>query len=196
MATEENVTGQVKSPTGVVEPDEELVERARVDGAAFGELYERHVSRIYSYLYYRTGSACDAEELTEKVFFQAFTHFPKYVNRGLPFSAWLFTIAHNLMANWHRDRKRNRTVPLDSAPPLSQPGPDLEREEELAWVRRAVAALPAERQHLIYLKYVEGLSNADIGRAMRRSEGAIKALLHRTIKSLRDSTVGQEAKKS
>ena len=100
------------------------------------------------------------------------------------------------MANWHRDRKRNRTVPMDSAPPLSQPGPDLEHEEDLAWVRRAVANLPAERQHLIYLKYVEGLSNADIGRAIGRSEGAIKALLHRTIKSLRDSTVGQEAKKS
>jgi RNA polymerase sigma-70 factor (ECF subfamily) len=75
---------------------------------AFGLLYERYVERIYSYIFYRTGNTYDAEDLTEKVFFRAMHHISTYRNQGLPFSAWLYRIAHNLVANWHRDNSRRK----------------------------------------------------------------------------------------
>jgi len=75
--------------------DAELVRRAQQGAASFGDLYERYVDRIYSYLYYRTESPADAEDLTARVFFQALRHLNDFEERGVPFSAWLFTIAHN-----------------------------------------------------------------------------------------------------
>ncbi|MBI4769647.1 MAG: sigma-70 family RNA polymerase sigma factor [Chloroflexi bacterium] len=90
-----------------------LVERAKTDAQALGELYERYVKRIYNYIYYRTGSASDAEDLTARVFQRAIKHLPGYTDKGLPFSAWLYRIAHNLVANWHRDQSRRREAPLE-----------------------------------------------------------------------------------
>ncbi|MBI2864630.1 MAG: sigma-70 family RNA polymerase sigma factor [Chloroflexi bacterium] len=167
------------------EPEYILVERAKADPEAFGVLYERHLTRVYSYMYNRTGSVPDAEDLTEKVFFQALTHMRSYDSRGIPFSVWLLRIAHNLVANWHRDNSRRRTIRLDDVEPAGEDPPDVERQEERATVRKALANLPSDRQHLLVLKFVEELSNSEIGQVMGRSEGAVKALLHRTLISLR-----------
>lgn len=99
------------------------------------------------------------------------------------------SIAHNLLVNWYRDRgRRPPTEGLDAAldVPAAGPGPDvsLEHNELIATVRGAVSSLAADRQQVIALKYVEGRANADIGRIMGRSEGAIKALHHRTLREL------------
>ncbi|MDO8670352.1 MAG: sigma-70 family RNA polymerase sigma factor [Dehalococcoidia bacterium] len=169
----------------MVELEDVLVERAKVDPQAFGVLYERHVTRVYSYMYNRTGSAPDAEDLTEKVFFQALTHMQSYEGRGIPFSVWLFRIAHNLVVNWHRDNSRRRTIRLDDVDPVGEDSPDVERQEDQAAVRKMLAKLPSDRQNLLVLKYVNELSNAQIGQVMGRTEGAIKALLHRTLIALR-----------
>src|SRR5512138_1592934 len=93
--------------------DAQLAEWAKDDATAFGELYERYVKKIYNYVYYRTGNHHDAEDLTSRVFFRALGHIGNYTDRGVPFSAWLYRIAHNLIANWHRDRGRQRVLPLD-----------------------------------------------------------------------------------
>ena len=171
---------------GVEEPDEVLVERAKTDSAAFGVLYERYVAKIYSYTYYRTGSVADAEDLTQRTFFQALSHLSSYTHRGWPFSAWLFTIAHNQVANWHRDRQRRQTIRLDDVLVHVVEEDFLEKNQRAEMVRRLVAGLPPERQQLLLLKFAEGLPNAEIGRIMGRSEGAIKALLHRTLRSLKE----------
>jgi RNA polymerase sigma-70 factor (ECF subfamily) len=163
---------------------------AQGDQEAFGILYERYVSRIYSYIYYRTGNQHDAEDLTARVFFRALRHVENYKDRGLPLSAWLYRIAHNLVANWHRDNSRRKEIPLDEII-LVRHGGDLpemvlieneEKENLLSVIHR----LPADRQQLILLKFVEHLSNAEIGQVMGRSEGAVKSLYHRTLLSLRD----------
>ena len=172
-------------------PDDELVRRARTDRAAFGALYERYVDRIYSYLLYRTANPADAEDLTARVFFQALQHLDTFEERGLPFSAWLFTIAHNLVANYYRDRARRPTSSLDAAGNAAAPPPPLSTEDVQA-IRQAIAQLPPERQHLILLKYAQGMSNAEIARAMGRSEGAIKSLLRRTLDQLRRLLSAQE----
>ena len=171
--------------------DEALAKAGGGDGEAFGVLYERYIGRIFNYIYYRTGNAYDAEDLTARVFFRAMHHIDSYQNRGLPFSAWLYRIAHNLVANWHRDNSRKQEIPLDEGLVAHHPGDEhpetaLVVNEERERLLRIIRRLPAERQQLIILKFVEHLSNAEIGQIMGRSEGAVKSLYHRTLLSLRD----------
>lgn len=170
-----------------------LVKQAKTDSEAFGQLYERYVKKIYNYLYYRTGDAHEAEDLTARVFYRALTHLNKYTDRGLPFSAWLYRIAHNLAANWHRDHGRRVILPLHAIAPgewgaLHVDAPDLvlETREAQDRLRQAIQGLPDERQQVLLLKFVERLSNQEIGVVMQRSEGAVKSLYHRTLLALRD----------
>jgi RNA polymerase sigma-70 factor, ECF subfamily len=172
--------------------DPELVDLARTgDKDAFGVLYERYLDKIYNYVYYRMGSHHDAEDLTARVFFRAMGHIESYTDRGVPFQAWLYRIAHNLVANWHRDRGRRKVIPLDEyiAASLKSDAPDAraEDEEELDALRAAIRRLPEDRQQLLVLKFVERLSNAEIGAIMDRTEGAVKSLYHRTLLSLRET---------
>ncbi len=167
-----------------------LIERAKTDPAAFGQLYEIYVDRIYSYIYYRTGSQVEAEDLTARTFFRALDSIGRYVQRGLPFSAWLFRIAHNLVANWHRDRSRRKIISLDDVTNASArgKGPEIhvEEGERRTALLAAIRRLPEDRQQLIALKFVERLPNAEIGAMMGRTEGAIKSLYHRTLIALRE----------
>jgi len=160
------------------------------DRDAFGELYARYIDRIFNYVYYRTGNTHDAEDLTARVFQRAMNHIHNYTDRGVPFSAWLYRIAHNLVANWHRDRSRKQEIPINDIPVLQSKGDypetSLVRTEEQEALLRLIRNLPPERQHLLILKFVENLSNAEIGQIMGRSEGAIKSLYHRTLLVLRD----------
>lgn len=176
--------------------DAVLVERAGKDRAAFGALYERYVQKVYSYIYYRTGSHEDAEDLTARVFHRAMAHIRRYVDRGVPFQAWLYRIAHNLVANWHRDRSRHKVIPLDEfvAARLRSEAPEstAEEQEELERLTHAIRQLPEDRQQLLILKFVDRLSNQEIGAIMERSEGAIKSLYHRTLLTLRDILTGTE----
>ena len=170
--------------------DKELVALAKADKEAFGELYERYLQKIYSYVYYRTGNEHDAEDLTAKVFFRALSHIDKYVDKGVPFQAWLYRIAHNLVANWHRDQGRRKIIALDDfvAHSLKSEAPDrmTEVQEEQDQLMEAVRRLPEDRQQLLLLKFVEQMPNAEIGAIMGRTEGAIKSLYHRTLLALRD----------
>lgn len=176
------------------------MQRASTDAEAFGLLYERHVRRIYNYIYYRTGNPHDAEDLTARVFQRALRHVGAFEDKGVPFSAWLYRIAHNLVANWHRDRSRRPVVPLDdqvaaagmSIHPEAEAVASEERDQLLVAVRR----LPEDRQQLLILKFVERLSNAEIGQIMGRTEGAIKSLYHRTLNSLRGELGGGEGDES
>ena len=159
------------------------------DRSTFSELYEAYADRVYRYLLSRTSSQVDAEELTSRTFLNAFAHLDQYRARGRGFSAWLMTIAHNLLVNWYRDRgRRPPTAPLDEAAgiPSEIPGPEsrLETSELNRRVREAIEGLAADRQQLVTLKYVDGLSNAEIGRMMGRTEGAVKSLHHRTLRQL------------
>jgi RNA polymerase sigma-70 factor (ECF subfamily) len=183
----------VLDPT-TLDDDAQLVARAKTDPETFGRLYERYVTRIYNYLYYRTGNVHDAEDLTARVFYRALTHLNQYTDRGLPFSAWLYRIAHNLAANWHRDHGRRIVLSLQEAAPLEwgalradAPEVALETTEEREQLLRAIRGLPDERQQLLILKFVERLSNTEIGIIMNRSEGAVKSLYHRTLLALRDT---------
>jgi RNA polymerase sigma-70 factor (ECF subfamily) len=169
--------------------ENQLVEQAKVNPEAFGILYEHYVDKIYNYIYYRTKNHQDAEDLTAKVFFKALDSLDSYTDRGYPFSAWLYRIAHNLVANWHRDHQKRPTVPLDNLnlPSGHQDNPvrSTIHNEKNALLLDAINELPPVRQQLLILKFIHGESNAEIGRVLNRTEGAIKSLYHRTLVSLK-----------
>jgi RNA polymerase sigma-70 factor (ECF subfamily) len=173
-----------------------LVEQAKTDPESFGLLYERYIEKIYNYVYYRTGNHHDAEDLTAKVFYQALNYIPRYAQRGAPFSSWLYRIAHNLVANWHRDSSRRQVVSLERLAVISSQAEDgpfqhITRGERRDALLEAVRHLSPDRQQLLILKFTEHLPNAEIGKIMGRSEGAIKSLYHRTLEALREELTSQ-----
>jgi RNA polymerase sigma-70 factor (ECF subfamily) len=176
----------------VTETNEETTLKLASQGnqEAFGDLYQKYVGKIYNYIYYRTGSVDDAEDLTARVFFRALQHMPNYRDRGLPFSAWLYRIAHNLVANWHRDSSRRKETAFEESMVMSKssehPERELVKQQENEELFQLLQVLPVERQQLIILKFVEQLPNSEIGKIMGRTEGAVKSLYHRTLLSLRD----------
>ncbi|MBU0495175.1 MAG: sigma-70 family RNA polymerase sigma factor [Chloroflexi bacterium] len=159
------------------------------NAAAFGALYQRHVSAIYSYCYQRTGSRPDAEDLASRTFHQALKSLDRYVITDAPVTAWLYRIAHNLVANWHRDRQRRPTIRLTDDLGLmargQSPQVQAERGEENQALRAAIRRLPPIRQQVLILRFGQDLSNRQIGEIIGRSEGAVKVLVHRSLKELR-----------
>jgi RNA polymerase sigma-70 factor (ECF subfamily) len=173
------------------EPDEaHLIQKAKFDPKAFGELYERYIKKIYTYIYYRVGNYADAEDLTSRVFQKAFIHLPGYEHQGLPFSAWLYRIAHNMVANWYRDQSRRKIVSLDEATRHSaeeEPGSAMERKADREMLLKIIRQLSDDKQQVLILKFAEGYSNTEIGAILGKSEGAVKSLYHRTLLQLKEA---------
>lgn len=175
---------------GHAEVDEAtLIEQARTDPEAFGELYRRNVDRIYTYIFYRVGAVADAEDLTARTFYQALSHLPNYRNVGLPFIAWLYRIAHNLVANHHRARGHWKMASLDDLELPTQLADNPERAALASERRRALWAAirrqPEDRQRLLILKFAERLSNEEIGQLLDRTESSVKSLYFRTLRALK-----------
>jgi RNA polymerase sigma-70 factor (ECF subfamily) len=162
--------------------------KARLD-AEFSDLYRLHLRDVYSYAYYRVGNHHDAEDLTEQTFLQAYRHFERAQreSRGRPLRPWLIRIAHNLAANLYRDRSRKPSSPIDDTEPLSAPRTTeeiVEGREELARVLDGVGKLPDDRREALIMRFALDMDNREIARALGRSEGATKVLIHRAIRQL------------
>lgn len=168
-----------------------LINLARTDPEAFGVLYERYVERIYNYVFFRVGNSTDAEDLTSKVFFKALKSIGSYKHMGLPFSAWIYRIAHNLVANYHRDRMRGREISIEnlSLPDTSRlaaPEQKMSQNQDHEFLLRIINDLSPQKKELILLKFGQNLSNEEISYIFGKTEGAIKSLYHRTLLELRD----------
>jgi RNA polymerase sigma-70 factor (ECF subfamily) len=177
------------------ESDSALIARAKEDPEAFGLLYERYVGQIYNYIYYRTGNHQNAEDLTARTFYRALKHILRYVDEGAPYSAYLHRIAHNLVANWHRDNSRRQLISFDEfvipTPDYKESAALAEEKEDRDRLLKAVRRLPPDRQQLLILKFVEQISNAEIAQIMERTEGAVKSLYHRTLMALRQELISE-----
>jgi RNA polymerase sigma-70 factor (ECF subfamily) len=159
--------------------------------ARFTELYRAHLRDVYSYAYYRVGNHHDAEDLTEQTFLQAYRHFERALaeSAGRPLRPWLIRIVHNLAANYFRDRSRRPQTNLDDAGPLSERhGTDelVEGREELREVLAGVTALPEDRKSALIMRFALDMDNREIARALGRTEGATKVLIHRAIRQLEE----------
>src|SRR5918995_1845220 len=165
-------------------------EKARHD-EAFSTLYKAHLRDVYSYSYYRVGNHHDAEDLTEQTFLQAYRHFARAQSEsaGRPLRPWLIRIAHNLAANYYRDRARKPQMPIDDAGVLSSPHTTeglVEDREDLKRILAGVGQLPDDRREALIMRFALGMDNREIARALGRTDGATKVLLHRAIKQLEE----------
>ena len=174
--------------------------KAQLD-SEFSELYRAHVRDVYSYAYYRVGNHHDAEDLTEQTFLQAYRHFERAQREsdGRPLRPWLIRIAHNLAANLYRDRSRRPQAPIDDSTPLPAPHTTeelVEGRDELARVLDAVTQLPTARREALIMRFALGMDNREIARALGRSDGATKVLIHRAIRQLEGVVGAQDGSRS
>jgi RNA polymerase sigma-70 factor (ECF subfamily) len=159
---------------------------------AFEDLYRAHLRDVYSYAYYRVGNPHDAEDLTEQAFLQAYRHFDRARREsdGRPLRPWLIRIAHNLASNYYRDRSRRPQTSLDeSADPIpARHGTEAiaEGREQLREVMAHLEQLPDDRREALIMRFALGMDNREIARALGRSDGATKVLIHRAIKQLQE----------
>ncbi len=188
MADAERNEGEPAADAAASSGMAERPSKAELD-RAFEALYRDHLRDVYSYSYYRVGNHHDAEDLTEQTFLQAYRHFERArrESNGRPLRPWLIRIAHNLASNYHRDRSRRPESALESADPLSAPHPTeqvVEGREELREVMAGLTQLPDDRRDALIMRFALGMSNREIARALGRTDGATKVLIHRAIKQL------------
>jgi RNA polymerase sigma-70 factor, ECF subfamily len=170
--------------------DAALVQAVRVDPAAFAPLYERYRDRVYWYLRTRTASADDAADLLQQVFLQALDRIDQYKPKQGPFVAWLFGIARHVSSN--HNRRRRPTVPWDLVPevlrPISNDDPESHalHNESLARLSDIFASLDRDRRELLVLRYVVGLSFAEIGPIVGKSEAATRQQVSRLLRALKE----------
>ncbi len=175
----------------------ELAQRAsNYDRAAFAELYNAYVDRIYKYIYYKVGNAPDAEDLCEQVFLKAWEAIGRYTWCGYPFSSWLYKLAHNLVVDYYRTRRETLPISdvISTADEPIDPENALHRTLEAAGLNDAISHLTSEQQQVISLKFIEGYENAEIARMMNKRESAIRALQYRALRSLQSILEAEEVK--
>ena len=172
--------------------------KARLD-EAFTGVYRAHLRDVYSYAYYRVGNHHDAEDLTTQTFLQAYRHFERAraEANGRPLRPWLIRIAHNLAANHYRDRSRHPQTSMEDAGPLAAPHTTeslVEQRDDLERILGCIHELPDDRREALIMRFALGMDNREIARALGRSEGATKVLLHRAIRQLEGLVAAAEGK--
>ncbi len=174
-----------------MQEEQGLVEKAQQhDEAAFAQLYERYFEKIYRYISLKIGDRYEAEDMTQQVFLKALKSISSFKWKDVPFSAWLYRIAHNEIVDYLRRKTRRPTAPLEDAVLHAEEeggGPQTQLET-ICDIERLVAAtkkLTAAQRDVIALRFSSELPIAEVSRIMGKSEGAIKALQHSAILALR-----------
>ena len=169
-----------------------LIEAAQQDPARFADLYEINFERVYAYIVQRVRDRADTEDLTADVFHQALANLKRFEWRGIPFAAWLFRIAANLISDrWQRS---GREIADDSKLESAHVSPaEIEEVERRATLFKLVDTLPAEQRRVVVLRFVEQKSIKEVAREIRKTEGAVKQLQFRALSSLRTRLEGADA---
>jgi len=172
-----------------VQDEESLVRRAQQHNQeAFAQLYEEHFDKIYRYVTFKIGNETEAEDMTQQVFLNALQSISSFKWKGVPFSAWLFRIAHNQVVDYLRSKKRT-AVPLNESLASSNsndtPQSVVEQKLDIEQVLAATKQLTEAQREVISLRFTSELPIAQVAKVMGKSQGAVKALQHSAIVALR-----------
>src|SRR4051794_17971526 len=175
--------------------DRPLVEAAQADPARFEALYRKYLAQVYSYAFYELRDHHEAEDATERTFLAALTNIGRFEERARPadgegastFRVWLFQIARNAVAERRRRLRRRPEAPLEAAASVAATV-DIERDaarrDEVSAALSAVGRLPDDRRRALVLRFVDEMSTAEIAGILGRSEGAVRVLIHRALRSV------------
>jgi RNA polymerase sigma-70 factor (ECF subfamily) len=183
IGLEREPRGAVSETTG----EAALVDRARRgDAEAFGRLYTLHLERIYRYVYYRVGTASEAEDLTEHVFLKAWEAVGRYESRGLPFAAWLYRMAHNAVIDHYRASRPTTSIDesLDLEDEKQSPTDAVMAGVDRDELRLAILRLNHDQQQVVVMRFVEGMSHAEVAHLLGKSEGAVRVIQHRALQAM------------
>ena len=178
-----------------LDPDRSLVRAAQADPLQFAPLYRKYLAQVYNLAYHELGDHHEAEDVTERTFLLALGGLSRF-HESAPadagpeastFRIWLFRIARNVVANHRRALRRRPTAPLEAAAGVAAPddvesGAIARSEVSAAWA--AVRRLPGDRRRAVVLRFVDELSTAEIAGILERSEGAVRVLLHRALRTV------------
>ena len=175
--------------------DRRLVEAAVADPARFEALYRKYLAQVYSYAFYELHDHHEAEDATERTFLAALANLGRFEERARPadgegastFRVWLFQIARNTVAERRRRRRRRPEAPLEAAASIAGPVDiegDMARRDEAAAAWHAVGRLPDDRRRALILRFVDEMSTSEIAGVLGRSEGAVRVLIHRALRSV------------
>jgi len=174
-----------------------LVELAKAgDREAFGLLYQHLAPKVYSYFYHHlAGQSALAEDLAEDVFLNVLRRLESYTDHGLPFSAWIFRVAHNRLVDHFRSQQRRPQVPLDSAGEAADllPERELQRVVDRQTLMAALDKLTPSQRNVIVLRFLQHLSLSETAAALDRTEDGVKKLQQRALDSLRRSPAAARA---
>ena len=171
------------------------MEAAQVDPTRFEALYRKYVAQVYNYAAYELRDQHDAEDATERTFLAALTHLGRFQERARPedgegastFRVWLFQIARNVVAERRRQARRRPEAPLEAAAGVAD-ALDLEADatsrDETRAALRAIGRLRGDRRRALVLRFVDEMSTAEIAGVLGRSEGAVRVLIHRALRSV------------
>jgi RNA polymerase sigma-70 factor (ECF subfamily) len=175
--------------------DRRLVEAAQADPARFEALYRKYLAQVYSFAYYELRNHHDAEDATERTFLAALANLARFDERARPadgegastFRVWLFQIARNTVAERRRRLWRRREEPIEAAAATADPL-DVEasavRHEAINAAARAIGRLRGDRRRAVILRFVDEMTTHEIAGILGRSEGAVRVLIHRALRSV------------
>lgn len=174
--------------------EEKVVQRAiNGDREAFTRLYDMHFDRIYRYVYVKVRDQAEAEDLTQDVFIKAYEAIKSYKWRDLPFTAWLFRIAHNRIIDHVRKTSKEKKASLDEAGAIAVGDPVAMTEQnfEIYQLKAALEKLPDAQKEVASLRFISELSIAEVAATLGKSEGTVKALQFSAVASLRKLLYGK-----
>jgi len=176
--------------TPIQHSEDYLVQQAiKRDETAFTTLYRGCVERVYRHIYYKVSDPADAQDITQEAFIKAWNSIETYKNTGTPFIAWVITIANNLIIDHYRKDKRTiPTVELHEVDPideLSDPAKETEVKLENAFIKKTVLKLKGDKQKVILMHFIDGMTYEEIAKALNKSEGSIRVIQYRALGDLR-----------
>lgn len=180
---------EVSLPVPTQDFDDYLVKKAvEHDRAAFAELYDKYIDRVYKHVYYKVSDRSEAEDITQETFIKAWEAIGGYKRTGAPFAAWLIAIARNLIIDHYRARKK--LVPLEEGfeiknNPDTNPEAIAETNINNTIVRSAILKLKEEKQKVVMMRFIDGFSYTEIAAVLNKTEGAVRVTLCRALNDLK-----------